>query len=154
MSYRPPELFEGGVRAGDADLDYRKVDVWSLGCTLFAMLYGASPSEAEFSAHDGSGRLKVVDCTQLKVIGPVPRPMSGTEVANWYHPNIQRLIEYILIQDRIQRPALTQVIEHVEHLIRELGGAVEPESSTRLSHNYQDDVDDDGVALISTNRLL
>jgi serine/threonine kinase 16 len=152
MPYRPPELFEGGVRAGDADLDYRKVDVWALGCTLFAILYGASPSEAEFRhAH---GRLRVVECTHLKVIGPVPRPPSGSDAANWYNTNIQRLIEYILVQDRHKRPALTDVMERVEQLIVDLGGTVEAQSHSRRSKNYQDDASDDGLSLISTNRLV
>lgn len=71
VSYRPPELFEGGIvlRGGSNSettvVDYGKVDVWSLGCTLFATLYGASPCESEFAR--GDGRLKIVECTQLKV---------------------------------------------------------------------------------------
>ena len=49
MPYRPPELFEGELRVDQPDLDYTKVDVWMLGCTLFAIFYGASPFECEFS---------------------------------------------------------------------------------------------------------
>ena len=52
MPYRPPELFPGELRAGDEDLDYTKVDVWGLGCSLFAMLYGASPFECEFTRNN------------------------------------------------------------------------------------------------------
>lgn len=158
MPYRPPELFEGGVRAGDPDIDYQKVDVWSLGCTLFAMLYGASPLEAEFvSTHgsrDAAGRLRVVECSQLKVIGPVPRPPAGSPVAQWYSASTQQLIELMLTQDRMVRPELAHVIERVEQTIRELGGSVEmPIASRRMTH-YHDDVDDDGIALLSTNRLV
>jgi serine/threonine kinase 16 len=155
MPYRPPELFEGGVRAGDPDLDYRKVDAWSLGCTLFALLYGASPAEAEFITSGRSvGKLRVVECSQLKVIGPVPRPPPGSPVADWYSPNTHQVIEDMLIQDRHQRPELSQVLERLEHLILDLGGAVEPEISSRRAKNYQDNVDDDGIALLSTNRLI
>ncbi|GKY92776.1 hypothetical protein MPSEU_000247400 [Mayamaea pseudoterrestris] len=156
MPYRPPELFEGGVRAGDADLDYRKVDVWSLGCTFFAMLYGASPSEAEFTTSGRNmGKLRVVECSQLKVIGPVPTPPLGSPAANWYSASTQQLIDFMLTQDRHQRPELNQVLKRVEQLIREMGGVIEPEVSHRRANNYQDNVaDDDGIALLSTNRLL
>ena len=155
MPYRPPELFEGGVRAGDADLDYRKVDVWSLGCTLFAMLFGASPSEAEFiTSGSNLGKLRVVECSQLKVIGPVPKPPPGSPVADWYSPGTFALIDSMLTQDRQQRPELPQIIARIEQLIREQGGTVEPEVHSRRAKNYQDDVDDDGIALLSTNRLV
>src|SRR5579862_5576808 len=41
MPYRAPELFD--VKTGSTLTE--KVDVWSLGCTLFALLYGYSPFE-------------------------------------------------------------------------------------------------------------
>lgn len=41
MPYRAPELFD--VKTGSTITE--KVDVWSLGCTLFALLYGHSPFE-------------------------------------------------------------------------------------------------------------
>src|SRR5271169_4738922 len=41
MPYRAPELFD--VKTGST-ID-TKVDIWSLGCTLFALLYGYSPFE-------------------------------------------------------------------------------------------------------------
>ena len=43
--YRAPELFDV---PSQCDLDLFKCDVWSLGCLLFAMLYGYSPFECEF----------------------------------------------------------------------------------------------------------
>mmetsp|Transcript_11329 Transcript_11329/g.24892 ORF Transcript_11329/g.24892 Transcript_11329/m.24892 type:complete len:339 (+) Transcript_11329:75-1091(+) len=49
MPYRPPELFEGGMRHGPCEmLDYGKVDVWSLGCVLIGLMHGTSPFEMEF----------------------------------------------------------------------------------------------------------
>lgn len=41
MPYRAPELFD--VKTG-VQLD-EKVDIWALGCTLFAVAYGFSPFE-------------------------------------------------------------------------------------------------------------
>jgi len=45
--YRPPALPRFGL--------YQE-DVWSMECTLFAMLYGASPLEAEAEFHTLSAR--------------------------------------------------------------------------------------------------
>jgi len=41
MPYRAPELFDVKTSSTISE----KVDVWSLGCTLFALLYGYSPFE-------------------------------------------------------------------------------------------------------------
>lgn len=147
MSYRPPELFEGGVRAGDPTLDYTKVDVWSLGCTLFAMLYGASPLESEFynntttttttstsrSSGNGTnhsrslGPLKIVDCTHLKVLATLPpRPPAHSPVAEWYDPAILTLLGEVFTHDRQRRPTLPAVMERVTALITQWGGRVDP----------------------------
>ena len=63
---RPPELFEGGLRQGDK-FDAAKHDVWSLGCMCYALHFGWSPFEVEYS-RDGRG-LRYVDCSQLRVLG-------------------------------------------------------------------------------------
>jgi serine/threonine kinase 16 len=117
MPYRPPELFPGEVRAGDADLDYTKVDVWSLGCTLFAMLYGASPFESEF--HRSTGQIKIVECSQLRVLGGVNFPPSHTPPARWYSPPLQELIQWMLTADRMQRPSLVQVVARVDAILHQ-----------------------------------
>ena len=52
MPYRAPELFEGGIgmRPGpNVTLDHGKCDSWSLGCVLFAVMYGTSPFEMDFN---------------------------------------------------------------------------------------------------------
>jgi len=177
MSYRPPELFEGGIRCPPSSsgssssgsspsltvLDYTKVDVWSLGCTLFAILYGASPSESEFARSDG--RLKVVDCSQLKVLGGVPRPPSHSPVAKWYSDDVLQLVGDAVQQDPAKRPTLDALIGRVERLIKDRGGDVEPDvvDGSTSNRGYasggggggDDDIgSDDGIALISTNRLV
>jgi serine/threonine kinase 16 len=66
MAYRAPELFD--VQS-DAAMDAR-IDVWSLGCLLFAMAFGWSPFECSFTSQG----LKYEDCSYLRVIGKVSFP--------------------------------------------------------------------------------
>eukprot|EP00934_Nitzschia_sp_Nitz4_P000972 Nitzschia sp. Nitz4//scaffold195_size40117//6643//7761//NITZ4_007573-RA/size40117-processed-gene-0.13-mRNA-1//1//CDS//3329540356//972//frame0 len=115
ISYRPPELFAGELRAGDAELDYTKVDVWSCGCVLFAILYGASPFEVEFNRR--TGKVQIVECTQLRVLGEVPKPDRGTPSAQWYSPEIVNLVDWILTKDRVKRPSIAQVRARVEFIM-------------------------------------
>jgi serine/threonine kinase 16 len=124
LPYRPPELLEGGVRAGDADVDFRKVDVWSLGCTLFAILYGASPFECEFARTSG---IRIVDCTSLRILGDLPR--MPEEIQQWYSSETMDLVKRMLTQDRIKRPDLHQVIQDTERLIEKQGGRVRRSSA-------------------------
>ncbi|KAG5982486.1 hypothetical protein E4U55_001857 [Claviceps digitariae] len=56
MSYRAPELFD--VRAGTT-ID-TKVDIWSLGCTLYACLVGKSPFEMRSDETGGTLSLCVL----------------------------------------------------------------------------------------------
>ena len=143
LPYRPPELFEGGVRVGDA-LDYRAVDVWSLACTLHAVLYGVSPFECEFHHLRG---IRVVECTHLSVLGgpPAPKPPIDT----WYSPDIRtQLLEPMLTQDPHRRPTLPEVIAVTEGLIEKQGGRVD--RGSREQSNFEDvDLEEDGIALMS-----
>jgi len=115
VSYRPPELFAGEVRVGDIDIDYRKVDVWSCGCVLFAILFGASPSESEF--HRRTGRLQIVDCTQLKVLQDVPRPSLELPSGQWYSSDMLSLISWILNKNRHERPTIPEIQARVQQLL-------------------------------------
>jgi serine/threonine kinase 16 len=56
MPYRAPELFD--VKTGSV-ID-AKVDIWSLGCTLYACLVGKSPFEARSEETGGSLSLCVL----------------------------------------------------------------------------------------------
>jgi serine/threonine kinase 16 len=121
MPYRPPELFSGELRVGDSALDYTKVDVWSLGCTLFAILYGASPFECEFTRNrrgsTNKAPIRIVDCSQLRVLGNIPKPQPNTAVEKWYSPQVLELIDFILEKDRNKRPTLQQVQVRVKALL-------------------------------------
>ncbi|OEU22942.1 kinase-like protein [Fragilariopsis cylindrus CCMP1102] len=115
ISYRPPELFAGELRVADSILDYRKVDVWMLGCTLFAILFGASPGEVEFSR--STGKLIIVDSSHNKVLGSLPWPNDETPPAHWYSKDVKELLEWILTQSRCDRPTVTQVRRRVRELL-------------------------------------
>ena len=147
LPYRPPELLEGGVRYGDDPLDFAKVDVWSLGCTLFAVLYGASPFESEFSR--STGAIRIVDCTQLKVLNGVSWPPTDTPPSTWYSQSVKNLITAMLHQDRSKRLSLAQVMEQVEIIVKDLGGRVQ---RPQFDLHHEDEMQDDsGIALMNTN---
>jgi len=134
ISYRPPELFVGELRVAsntaasiintvtnndevnhELVLDYRKVDVWMLGCTLFAILFGASPGEVEFSR--ATGKLMIVDPSHNKVLGAMPWPNDETPPARWYSKDVKELLEWILTQSRCDRPTVKQVRGKVREIL-------------------------------------
>lgn len=138
LPYRSPELFDGVLRVGD-ELDYRAVDVWSLGCVLFAILYGSSPFECEFVR--SSGHLKIIEASHLSVLGPIPKPKVHP-VSKWYAPEIRtHLIEPLLVQDRFQRLRLGDIMKTTQQLIVQFGGTV------GASNSFHDE--GEGIALMS-----
>ena len=120
MPYRAPELFDGGVRHGidEPPVDGR-VDVWSLGCLLFGMMYGSSPFEVEFRR---DGTVRIVECTHLRVLGPVPTPPPGTEAAGRYSKEVNDAVKWMLNQSRLERPTIDQVSQRVDELLQKVGG--------------------------------
>lgn len=139
LPYRPPELLEGALRAGDAPVDFGKVDVWSLGCTLFAMCYGASPFECEFR----NNQIRIVDVTQLRILGKPPTPPAG-----WYSQALVDTIQLFLTQDRHKRPTLDEAMVEIESLIQKMGGRIP--KATRKGDDDGSDLD----ALLSSNRFV
>ncbi|KAI7859366.1 other/NAK protein kinase [Circinella umbellata] len=105
MPYRAPELFD--VKT-DTALD-EKVDIWSLGCTLYAMAYGLSPFEVN-SDQGGSVALAVLNA-QYKF------PTEG-ETANLYSTEFKELISWMLKADPKTRPDIHQVIEKTDELLK------------------------------------
>ncbi|RSH80238.1 uncharacterized protein EHS24_008811 [Apiotrichum porosum] len=96
MPYRAPELFD--VKTGKT-LD-EKVDIWSLGCTLFAVAYGFSPFET-----DGSSLAMAV--------------MSGRyRHPGGYSERLTKLIDAMLVVDPEQRPDIQQVLDLTEAAMR------------------------------------
>jgi serine/threonine kinase 16 len=125
VSYRAPELFDGGCRHGpdEADID-GKVDVWSCGCVLFGLMYGTSPLEMEFR-QDGS--IRVVECTHLRVLsGKIPSPPKSAEAAYGYKPELNDLVKWMLTVDRKERPDLDSVLERLENITPSSTGNLTP----------------------------
>lgn len=88
MPYRAPELFD--VKTGRT-LD-EKVDIWSLGCTLYAVAYGFSPFETEGSS-----------VAMAVLSGRYRHPSSG------YSERLTKLIDAMLVLDPAQRPDIQKV---------------------------------------------
>jgi serine/threonine kinase 16 len=96
MPYRAPELFD--VKTGKT-LD-EKVDIWSLGCTLYAVAYGFSPFET-----DGSS-------IAMAVLSGRYRHPGG------YSEKLTKLIDACLVVDSAERPDIQKVIELTEAAMR------------------------------------
>lgn len=118
ISYRAPELFDGGCRHGPSELDIDgKVDVWSLGCLLYAMMYGSSPFEIEYRKDDGA--IRIVECSQLRVISEsIPFPPINSQRGKLfsYRNDIIELIKWILTVNRADRPTIEQVIGKINQM--------------------------------------
>jgi serine/threonine kinase 16 len=102
--YRAPELFEppseGVIGAG--------VDVWSLGCTLYAMAFGWSPFE---SAAEGLKRLAILN-------GGFSFPDPCWRRGEAYSPSFCSLISAMLVVDSEDRPSLEDVLVGVDDLLQ------------------------------------
>lgn len=97
MPYRPPELFDVKV---DVQIT-ESTDMWSLGCVLYALVYGYSPFECAFDAD--TGKVRVEKCSFLRVInGPkFPKRKSGV-----LSSRLRELVEELLSSDAQKRPTI------------------------------------------------
>ena len=98
MPYRAPELFDPPV--GSA-LD-EKVDIWSLGCMLFAMAYGHSPFETE-----GGNITMAVRSGNYKFPGK----------DKVYSEGYRALVRFMLVVDPSKRPNIHQVVERTQQTL-------------------------------------
>lgn len=103
MPYRAPELFD--VKT-DSILT-EKVDVWSLGCTLFSMAYGESPFEMTINQQGGTMALAVLN-RQFYF------PNYKKDI---YSRTLQDLISWMLNSDPNARPNIDKVISAVDRIL-------------------------------------
>ncbi|KAJ2922351.1 hypothetical protein H1R20_g14735, partial [Candolleomyces eurysporus] len=93
MAYRAPELFD--VKTG-VPLD-EKVDIWSLGCTLYALAYSHSPFENTQTTEQGGSIAMAVLSAQYK------HPQSA------YSQGLRELIDSMLKINPKERPDINQI---------------------------------------------
>lgn len=104
MAYRAPELFD--VKTGQT-LD-EKVDIWSLGCTLFALAYSHSPFENIQTTEQGGSIAMAVLNAQYK------HPDSA------YSQGVKDLIDSMLKVNPAERPDIHTVIRETDRVLQTL----------------------------------
>lgn len=106
MPYRAPELFD--VKT-DTTLT-EAVDIWSLGCTLYAMAYGYSPFEtSQQSEHGGSIAMAVMS-------GRYFVPRNNDHMSEGF----KQIIERCLQVDPAKRVTISQLIDLVQQALSRL----------------------------------
>jgi serine/threonine kinase 16 len=116
MPYRAPELFD--VKTGSV-ID-TKVDIWSLGCTLYACLVGKSPFEARSEETGGS--------LSICVLGgdwrfPDEGPQRGKQkaaVEDAISDNVKEVVRRCLKVEPSERPDVDELIKLVGDVIEAL----------------------------------
>lgn len=116
MPYRAPELFD--VKTGST-VD-TKVDIWSLGCTLYACLVGKSPFEARSEETGGS--------LSLCVLGgdwrfPDEAPQRGKQKAaqeGGVSEGVKDVVRRCLRVEPAERPDVDELIGLVEGVVEGL----------------------------------
>ncbi|RDW81732.1 putative serine/threonine protein kinase ENV7 [Aspergillus mulundensis] len=124
MPYRAPELFD--VKTGSI-ID-TKVDIWSLGCTLYACLVGKSPFEARSEETGGSLSMCVLGgdwrfpdeksgATKGKgKAGEEPKQDNATSIS----APIKEVVRRCLQVEPADRPDIDELIQLLKEVIREL----------------------------------
>jgi len=133
MPYRAPELFD--VKTGTV-ID-TKVDIWSLGCTLYACLVGKSPFEMRSDETGGSlsicvlsgdwrfpdegpGAVKRTNSHKGKAPeGSAVGGSSAGEDQSISEP-IREVVRRCLAVEPSERPDIDELIEMVERVVEEL----------------------------------
>ncbi|KAJ3159486.1 Serine/threonine-protein kinase 16 [Irineochytrium annulatum] len=111
--YRAPELFEPST---GMMVDERS-DVWSLGCCIYAMAYGESPSASGWRI--ANMRTPTVDGSATAAVGGAVRFPQGKDP---YGPPLRKLITTMLSTNAQARPSVVECIQAMENLLGSLGG--------------------------------
>lgn len=101
--YRAPEFWDCPSMS---DIDER-TDIWSLGCTLYAIMYGISPFEYSLGESGGSLQLAAMSGQVKWPEGPkAPYPDSLHQFVTW------------MLQPQVElRPTIDDVLIHVDKLL-------------------------------------
>ena len=124
MAYRAPELFGVGLSYGPKEsLHYAFSDVWSLGCLLYAIMYGASPFEIAWSVSlmDGQaaeGTVHLVECTRAKILAAkIPFPPLGGAADRRYSEQVKDLVRLMVRKVARERPTCDELSDRLEAFI-------------------------------------
>lgn len=155
MPYRAPELFD--VKTGSV-ID-TKVDIWSLGCTLYACLTGKSPFEARSEETGGSLSICVLGGdwrfpdegqqqqrngkNKTKVQAPTTTAEGAPQATNkkkegeeeGINPAVKDVVRRCLKVEPAERPDIDELIHFVEVVISELP----PDDDDDDDHDHDDE---------------
>ncbi|KAJ6848070.1 putative serine/threonine-protein kinase [Iris pallida] len=101
--FRAPELWDC---PSHTDIDAR-TDVWSLGCTLYAIMYGESPFEYVLGESGGSLQLAVMNAQIKWPAGPDPP----------YPEPLRQFVHWMVQPQPAVRPYIDDIVVHVDKLI-------------------------------------
>ncbi|KAL4888640.1 MFS general substrate transporter [Aspergillus ambiguus] len=125
MPYRAPELFD--VKTGSI-ID-TKVDIWSLGCTLYACLVGKSPFEARSEETGGSLSMCVLGgdwrFPDEKPTAGKGKGKAGETVQNndaIISAPVKEVVRKCLQVEPADRPDIDELIQIFKNVIKELPG--------------------------------
>jgi serine/threonine kinase 16 len=117
MPYRAPELFD--VKTGSV-ID-TKVDIWSLGCTLYACLVGKSPFEARSDETGGSLSMCVLGGDwRFPDEGPQRGKQKQTSDEDKISEPVKEVVRRCLKVEPSERPDVDELIQIVERVLDEL----------------------------------
>ena len=120
LPYRAPELFD--VKT-DSSVD-TKVDIWSLGCTIYACLVGKSPFEARSDETGGSLTMCILggDWRWPDESGPVggrgkaksqAQPQDVLTVSD----GVKNVVRRCLMVEPSDRPDIDELMHMCEHVV-------------------------------------
>ncbi|KXJ95574.1 serine/threonine protein kinase [Microdochium bolleyi] len=126
MPYRAPELFD--VKTGTV-ID-TKVDIWSMGCTLYACLVGKSPFEMRSDETGGSLSMCVLGGDwrfpdegpggKIKRKNTIGASTEGQVSSGTISEPVKEIVRKCLMVEPNERPDIDELIEMVEEVMENL----------------------------------